>query len=183
MLTVDADGNIKALWPGEAVVTAKAGDKSADIKVTVYGVEKIYDDVNKGDWYYDASNWTYINDVMSGYGNGIFGASDTLARAQFAVILYRIAGGPEVEFENRFPDVTENDWFADAVIWANDNTIITGYTATGRFGSADNITREQIAAILYRYAKSEGYDVTASDNLEGFPDAPADAGAFLSGIR
>ena len=171
MLTVDTDGKIKAMWPGEATVTAKAGDKTAGIKITVYGVEKIYNDVKNNDWFYDATNWAYINDVMSGYGDGSFGPGDSLARAQFAVIMYRIAGTPEVEFEERFPDVKEGDWFADAVIWANDNEIITGYTATGMFGPADKITREQIAAILYRYAKAERYDVEASDNLADFPDA------------
>ncbi len=171
VLTVDTDGKIKAMWPGEATVTAKAGDKTAGIKITVYGVEKIYNDVKNNDWFYDATNWAYINDVMSGYGDGSFGPGDSLARAQFAVIMYRIAGTPEVEFEERFPDVKEGDWFADAVIWANDNEIITGYTATGMFGPADKITREQIAAILYRYAKAERYDVEASDDLADFPDA------------
>lgn len=171
VLTVDSDGNIKALWPGEAVVTVKAGDKSASIKITVYGVEKIYDNVKKDDWFYDAANWAYVNEVMSGYENNTFGPSDTLVRAHFAAILYRVASGPEVEFENRFPDVTENDWFADAAIWANDNGVITGYADSGMFGPADNITREQIATILYRYAKAEGYDVKTSGDLADFPDA------------
>ncbi len=183
VLTVDAKGNIKALWPGEAVVTAKAGDKSDSIKVTVYGVEKLYNDVTNGDWFYNAANWAYVNEVMSGYGNNTFGPADTLARAQFAVILYRIAGEPEVKFESRFPDVTENDWFADAVIWANDNEIITGYTATGTFGPADNITREQIATILYRYAKSEEYDVNASDDLADFPDAEKVSGFAEDAVK
>ena len=171
ILTIDENGKIKAMWPGEATVTAKAGDKTADIKVTVYGVEKLYDDVKTADWFYDATNWAYINDVMSGYGDGSFGPGDSLARAQFAVIMYRIAGSPEVEFDGRFPDVKAGDWFANAVIWANDNGVITGYTNSEMFGPADKITREQIAAILYRYAKAEGYNVEASDDLADFPDA------------
>ena len=139
--------------------------------------------MKNNDWFYDAANWAYVNEVMSGYGNNTFGPADTLARAQFAVILYRIAGEPEVKFESRFPDVTENDWFADAVIWANDNEIITGYTATGTFGPADNITREQIATILYRYAKSEGYDVKASDDLSDFPDADKVSGFAEDAVK
>ena len=113
---------------------------------------------------------------MSGYGNGIFGPADQLARAQFATILYRIAGEPEVEFKNQFPDVQKNDWYADAVIWAYQNGIITGYTDTGMFGSSDNITREQLATILYRYTKSKGIDVTSDEDLSDFPDASAVSG-------
>lgn len=176
VLTVDEEGNIKAMWPGEATITAESGGKKGSIKVTVYGVEKIYKDVHEDDWYYGASNWTYVNEVMSGYGNGIFGPADQLARAQFATILYRIAGEPEVEFKNQFPDVQKNDWYADAVIWAYQNGIITGYTDTGMFGSSDNITREQLATILYRYTKSKGIDVTSDEDLSDFPDASAVSG-------
>ena len=69
-----------------------------------------------------------------------------------------------------FPDAGE-DWFKDAVIWANQNKIITGYTDSGLFGPADPITREQMATIMYRYANYKKWDVTKSADLSTFPDA------------
>ena len=171
ILTVDEEGNVKALWPGEATITAKAGDVSGTLKVTVTGVEKIYTDVKTDDWFYQVTNWAYINKVMGGYGDGTFGPADKLARAQFAVILYRIAGEPEAEIESRFPDVKEGDWYYDAVVWANQNQIITGYSDSGLFGPADSITREQLAVIMYRYAVKKGYPVDEKADFSTFEDA------------
>ena len=80
-------------------------------------------------------------------------------------------GSPKVNTtEPTFPDAGE-DWYKDAVIWANQNKIITGYTNTGLFGPSDPITREQMATIMYRYANYKKWDVTASDDLSTFPDA------------
>lgn len=170
ILTVDKTGKIKAMWPGDAVVTASIGEVSAAVKVTVEGVEKIYPDVKTEDWYYDAANWAFINDIISGYHDGTFGAADKLSRAQFAMILYRAAGEPETEAVSAFQDVAKGDWYYDAVIWANENKIVTGYEGGKIFGAADPITREQLATILYRYAKSQGFDVGVAEELPAFPD-------------
>lgn len=171
ILEVDEDGNVFAWWYGEATVTATAGDKSDTCKITIAGIEAIYDDVNTDLWYYDASNWGYITGLMTGYGTGIYGGGDDLVRAQFAVILYRMAGLPEVEYRQVFPDVAEDDFYASAVTWANDNGYITGYTNSGYFGSNDKITREQLATILYRMTKASDMDVSETKDLDEFPDA------------
>ena len=171
ILEVDEDGNVFAWWYGEATVTATVGDKSDACKITIAGIEAIYDDVNTDLWYYDASNWGYITGLMTGYGNGIYGGGDDLVRAQFAVILYRMAGSPEVEYKQVFPDVAKGDFYANAVTWANENGYITGYTDSGYFGSNDKITREQLATILYRMTKASDLDISETKDLSEFPDA------------
>ncbi|MCR4962378.1 MAG: S-layer homology domain-containing protein, partial [Firmicutes bacterium] len=85
-------------------------------------------------------------------------------------ILYRLAGSPAVSEANPFSDVAQGSWYADAVAWANANGIVEGY-GNGKFGADDNITREQLAAILYRFAKAQGYDVSQTADLSGYGDA------------
>ena len=189
VVSVDNSGNVKALWPGEAEVAAEAGNKKEVFKITVAGTEAIFKDVNKDLWYYDVSNWAYVNGIMTGYGNDVYGGGDNLVRAQYAVILYRLAGSPEVEYKNVFPDVKETDFFADAVTWASTQGIITGYTSNGCFGPNDPITREQVATIMYRYAKANNYDVSKTEALDVYPDAAKvsafaeDAMEWATGIK
>ena len=92
---------------------------------------------------------------MTGLKENIFGPNDTLARAQFAVILYRMNESPTVEYTAKFPDVEAGVWYTDAVLWASGTKVVTGYSDSGRFGPSDSITREQIATILYRYTNGE----------------------------
>lgn len=84
--------------------------------------------------------------------------------------MYRINGEPEVEYEAVFPDVKEDDWFADAVIWAYKNGIISGYN-DGRFGSYDVVVREHMAIMMHNYAKAKGFDISVSADLNKFIDA------------
>lgn len=177
VVSVDNSGNVKALWPGEAEVAAQAGNKKEIFKIKVAGTEEIFKDVNTELWYYDVSNWAYVNGILTGYGNDVYGGGDNLVRAQYAVILYRLAGCPEVEYKDAFPDVKETDFFADAVTWASTQKIITGYTSNGCFGPNDPITREQVATIMYRYAKVNNYDVSKTEALDAYPDA-AEVSAF-----
>lgn len=87
-------------------------------------------------------------------------------------MLYRVEGKPAVSFADRFVDVAKNDWFADAVIWANKAEVVTGYTdGSGKFGPTDPILREQMAVMMYRYAKSKGYDVSQKADFSKFEDA------------
>lgn len=130
-----------------------------------------YYDVVMGHWYYDSVMYVSGQDIMTGMKDGYFGVSESLARAQFAVILYRMAGEPEVAYDTRFTDVSEDAWFADAVIWANNNEIVTGYTDTSSFGPSDFITREQMAVMMYRYARYMGEDISDLAELELYPDA------------
>lgn len=171
VLTVDQEGSLNALKPGSAVVKATIGSKSAECTVTVFGTEKIYDDIDRNAWYYDVVNWAYLSKLMTGYSDGSFGPADALGRGQFATILYRMEECPKTEYADIFPDVPDGQFYTDAVIWANKNNIITGYSNTETFGPADDITREQLATILYRYAVYKGQDVTKLADLSDFPDS------------
>ena len=128
-------------------------------------------DVNKNDWYYDSVKYVFENQIMTGMNDSVFGAAEKMARAHFAMVVYRMEGSPEVTFTDKFPDVREDDWYAKAVIWANQAGVITGYSHSGNFGPADMITREQMAVMMYRYAKEKGYDIDKKADLSSYPDA------------
>lgn len=130
-----------------------------------------YGDVNPGDWYYRYVNWAYANGLMTGYDNGNFGPADNLTRGQFATILYRYEGEPETAFDaSAFPDVVGDMYYSNPVIWAKDTGVVGGYD-NGNFGPNDNMNREQLATMMFRYAKYKGYDITARADLGAFPDA------------
>ena len=120
-------------------------------------------DVSVNDWYYDSVKRISEKGIMTGLSSNIFGPAAPLSRAQFAVILHRMNGAPDVSYTNRFPDIPADTWYTDAVLWASDIGVITGY-ASGYYGPADYITREQIATMLYRYAQYKGYN-TSGRNL------------------
>ena len=128
-------------------------------------------DVQESDWYYNAVSYVHRNGIMAGMTEDSFGAGELLARAQFATMLYRLEGTPETVYEGKFSDVPNSQWYTNAVIWASNNNIVSGYKNTTLFGSADNITREQIAVMMYRYAQYKGYDISEKASLDRFTDA------------
>ena len=100
-----------------------------------------------------------------------FGPGVKLSRAQFATILYRMEGEPEVAYDPAaFPDVREGQFYTAPAMWAKSTGIISGYE-DGRFGPADEITREQMAVMMYRYANMRGLDISSEGDMSGFPDA------------
>ncbi len=115
--------------------------------------ENPFPDVIEGQWYYEAVEFVHVRGLMAGYANGLFGTNDTVSRAQFAQMLYNMAGKPEVSADERFSDVRPGSWYARAVCWAAQKGIVSGYS-DGRFGPGDPITREQLASMLWRYAGS-----------------------------
>lgn len=129
-----------------------------------------YGDVDTSAWYHEAVDYVLVNGLMSGYGNGVFGPNDHLSRAQLCQILYNKEGRPAVTGSSAFTDVADGAWYADAVTWAAENGIVGGYGG-GLFGPEDNITREQLAAILYRYAQTKGYDTASGADLSAYGDA------------
>lgn len=131
-----------------------------------------YGDVDTSAWYHEAVDYVLVNGLMSGYGNGVFGPNDHLSRAQLCQILYNKEGRPAVTGNSAFTDVANGAWYFDAVTWAAENGIVGGYGG-GLFGPEDNITREQLAAILYRYAQAKGYDVSVGEdtNILSYADA------------
>lgn len=129
-------------------------------------------DVSEDDWFYEGVYYDYVNKIVEGKDKTHFAPYENLARAQFAVILHRIAGKPEAKDDASFPDVPAGQWYTDAVLWAagKDVGVITGYTDSGLFGTADNITREQMAVMMYRYAKFKGYTVNVNADFDKFTD-------------
>lgn len=127
---------------------------------------RAFTDLSTTAWYHEAVDYVLQNSMMSGYGNGLFGPNDSLSRAQLCQILYNREGKPAVTANSPFTDVANDAWYADAVIWANSNGIVGGY-GNGMFGPNDPITREQLAAILWRYAGSPA----SGHTLSGFTDA------------
>lgn len=126
-------------------------------------------DVDEDAWYADAVRYVYEHDLMAGYGGDLFGPNDELSRAQFCQIIYNMEDQPTVTGSSAFTDVADGAWYANAVTWAAENGIVSGYGG-GLFGPEDNITREQFAAILYRYAQAKGYGTTASFDLSAYGD-------------
>ena len=148
------------------------GNPSGNTDPTPTPVELPYVDVEKDAWYYDAVAYNYEKKTMTGLDKTHFGPADTLVRAQFAAVLHKMNKEVEMEYTDIFPDVTEPDWFKNAVLWAADKKIVTGYTGTKMFGPNDPVTRSQMAAMMYRYAKDyKGYDVKADGDYSAFPDA------------
>ena len=108
---------------------------------------------------------------MTGKDNAHFAPFENLTRAQFAVIVHRMSGEPEVEYQPTFPDVEDHVWYTNAILWASGTGIVNGYEDSGLFGHSDKISREQMAVILYRYAKYLKYDTGKTAELDSFEDA------------
>lgn len=135
-----------------------------------------YTDVSEADWCYDAVKYMYDHNIMTGISPTLFNPAVEMNRAQFATVLYRMEGSPAIEYTPVFSDVPDGTFYADAVTWANREGIITGY-GNGYFGTEVNITREQIATILYRYANYKGVDTSYKLSVNHFPD-----GGYVSGF-
>ena len=167
---------------GEPVAVTEQADgtytftmPSGQVKVEVTFVESQpeplpFTDVKEGDWFHDAVRYVYDNGLMDGVGDGQFAPNATTNRAMVVTILYRLAGEPDVSGDVSFTDVEPGLWYTDAVLWAAQKGIVNGISET-EFAPSGDLTREQLATVLYRYAESMGYDVSAQADLSGFPDA------------
>ena len=185
---VDQSGTVTAVGEGMTTVTVTTvNGKEASCQVTVQAAEipdpepdpdpdpevpaeLPYQDVGKDAWYYGAVQYAYENGIMTGVNATTFAPGESLARAQFAVILHRMNGEPEVPYSARFHDVGEGLWYTDAILWAADTSVVTGYS-NGNFGPGDNINREQMALMMYRYAAYKGYDTSVKADFSQYQDA------------
>ena len=131
-----------------------------------------FDDVRRGDWFYDDAAYVYANGLMSGTSAYRFSPDLSTTRAMIVTILWRLEGEPVVNFAMRFADVSPDKWYGEAIRWAAASGIVNGYSETA-FGPNDNITREQLAAMLYRYAQYKKADVSVGEdtNILSFDDA------------
>lgn len=129
-----------------------------------------YIDVAEDDWFISAVRYVHANALMNGMGNNEFLPAGTLNRAMFVTILYRLSGEPEVNGVPVYTDVATDTWYTGAVLWATENNIVKGFE-DNTFRPDDNISREQMATMLLRYATYMGYDVSQSVGLGTFMDA------------
>ena len=118
-----------------------------------------FTDVSENAWYYEAVKYAYDNGLMNGISATTFAPGNTLSRAMLAQVLWNLEGSPEVSSITEYSDVASDAWYYDAVQWATAEGIVDGY-GNGIYGSEDDITREQMAAMLYRYAQYKSYDIT-----------------------
>ena len=128
-----------------------------------------FTDVAEGDWFYDAVAYVYENGIMAGTSETIFSPSMKLNRAQAAQLFYNLEGKPAVAGDSAFTDVASSHWAVDAITWAAQNDIVAGIGG-GLYDPDSNVTREQFAVMLYKYARFKGYDLTATGDLTQFPD-------------
>ena len=131
-----------------------------------------------GTWYHEAVDYVLRNGLMGGYGNGTFGPNNNLTRAQFAQILFNKEGRPVVNYLLQYSDVAEGAWYTEAIRWATSQGIVGGH-GDGTFGPNDNITREQLAVMLWRYAGSPA----ATEKELHFTDADQASGYALEALR
>jgi len=146
------------------------------------GWDNPFIDVHESDWFYDAVKYVYINGLMNGTSANTFEPNLETTRAMIVTILWRLEGQPEAVAASSFQDVTSGQYYAKAVAWGAENGVVKGYDAD-TFGPNDNITREQMVAILYRYASYKGYDVTSADDLAAFADATSVSDWALAGTK
>ena len=161
----EKDGKYVFTMPASAVTVT--GSFKAE---TPAPVALPFTDVKSGNWFYDAVKYAYEQGLMTGTSATTFAPNGTMNRAMIVTVLYRLEKSPAVTGASKFTDVPAGQWYSDAVAWAAANKIVNGYDET-TFGPMNAVTREQMAAILFRYEQYKGLEnVTLEENLNRFPD-------------
>ena len=132
--------------------------------------ENPYSDVSENDWFFEAVRFMDEKGLINGTGGGLFSPHEKFSRAMAVTLLFRLRGEPETAQPSRFDDVPENEWYFKAVSWATERGIVKGY-GDGTFRPDDLMTREELATLLFGYARSEGRALTFTGDLSAFPDA------------
>ena len=181
--TVSAEGELTGLAEGTTTLTATLlpSGRSVSVPVKVQALCDLGDscplngfgDLKVNGWYHDGVHWALANGVMNGVAESRFNPNGEASRAMIVTMLYRLEGAPEVSSDIAFTDVKEGTWYAEAVRWAAANGIVNGY-GDGRFGPEKQVTREQLAVMLCRYAKYKGLDTSEGElkSLIRFTDSP-----------
>ena len=126
-------------------------------------------DLDANAWYAESVHFALVNGLFVGFGDGTFRPEAALSRAMVATVLYRQAGSPAVTGTSTFPDL-KDDWYADAVAWAQEAKVVIG-DDKGLFRPDDDVTREEMVTMLYRFAASQNMDTTTTGDLSSFTDA------------
>lgn len=156
------------MFPGESYEMSFLDTDWGQTRITVT-VEPDYTDVATGDWFYDDVVFVSVNGMMNGTTANTFSPSGAVKREMVPTVLYRLEGEPAVS-AGSFTDVPAGTWYTNAAAWSAENDIVKGL-GNGAFGVGTDITREQLAVMLYRYAQYKGCDVSAAGDLSSFPDA------------
>ncbi len=135
---------------GSLTATCTFGDETYTNTKSTTPVDEIFTDVTADDWYYEAVQFVYDHDLMVGTSDTTFSPTMTTTRAMVVQILYNMEGQPEVSGEMPFSDVSESDWYYNAVLWAYQNNVTAG-DGNGNFNPTTKVTREQFAQFLYNY--------------------------------
>ena len=167
-------------WYSERSLTNKVSGVYLTKDMTVYAGWRMdenpgtgvnpFTDISEKDWFYGDVMFVYENGLMLGTSKTLFSPHGTAMRGMMATILWRMEGSPVPKGKNSFTDVEAGKWYADAITWTTENGIFAGY-GKDKFCPDDPITREQLAAIFYRYADYKGYDLTVKGDLDKFKDA------------
>ncbi|MCF0122534.1 MAG: S-layer homology domain-containing protein [Ruminiclostridium sp.] len=164
-------------WYSDKGLTKKANFATLTKDISLYAkwVKKMvadipFRDVSERDWFYGNVDYVYSKGLMNGTSGTQFSPNLTTTRGMVVSMLYRLESAPAVSGKCPFSDVMSGGYYEDAITWAAENGIVGGYS-DGRFGPDDNITREQMAAILYRYAQYKGYDVSESADISKYTDS------------
>ena len=141
-----------------------------------------YVDANTKAWYHDGVHFCVEKGYMIGISEDKFTPNASLSRAMLVTILWRMENSPAVDYAMSFTDVKPDRWYTEAVHWAQSTGVVKGYNDTA-FGPQDDITREQLAAILYRYTQYKGADVSSLADLNSFTDAASVHEWAVNGVR
>lgn len=177
--------DVKVDGKSVGAVTTYTVDKltvSTRIEVTFTNGKLPFTDVRESDWFYKDVAFAYENGLFAGTSNTTFSPNASMTRAMLVTVLYRLEGEPAVSGRSGFSDVTFNSYYEDAVTWAADNGIVNGTSIT-TFSPNANVTREQMAAILYRYAQYKKYNTAASSSLNGFTDQASVSGYATASLE
>lgn len=153
-----------AQWLGEGRWTVTAGDP-VDMPVVLP-----FTDVAQGAWYYDDVAYVFENGLFNGVTDTSFSPSGKMQRCMMTTVLHRMAGQPAVSYAPLFTDIPEGQWYTAGTIWAGRQGVVSG-VGDGMFAPFANVTRQEIAVILYRYAAGMGCDVSQSADLSRFGDS------------
>ena len=153
-------------YEGDSVYSFKMPARRVEIQVSFREIppESLpFTDIADNAWYADAVRYVYKHGLMAGTSATTFAPDVTTSRSMIATILWRMAGSPVVNYAMDYTDVAQGQWYSEAIRWAASEGIVGGY-GNGLFGTNDPITREQFAAMLYRFAQEQGYDVSIGEN-------------------
>ena len=154
-VTDNGDGTYSFNQPAESVTVAATFKPEACLSAA-------YSDLDTALWYHEATDYVLANGLMNGVGGSLFDPNGTTTRAMIVTILWRLEGQPATDYAMQFEDVVPGAWYTEAVRWAASRKIVEGWN--GSFDPTGEITREQFAAILWRYAKDKGYNVSVGEN-------------------